>query len=80
MLRRWQLGTPYLDVVADVVKLVQSPVLAAARPVLVIDATGVGEPVVEAVVQQLVANIIAHRPLDHRAVRRALEVQEVVCG
>jgi hypothetical protein len=55
MLHRWQLGTPYTDVVKDVVKLVQSPALAAARPVLAIDATGCGEPVVEAVVQQLAA-------------------------
>lgn len=44
-LRRWQLGTRYPDVVADVAELVRTRVLHGPR--LVVDATGVGRPVVE---------------------------------
>ncbi len=49
-LQRWQLRTPYPAIVADVVKMVnglkpfQSP---DYKPVLAIDATGVGAPVVD---------------------------------
>jgi hypothetical protein len=44
-IRRWPLGTPYPAIVADVVALMTMPVLA--EPALVVDATGVGRPVVE---------------------------------
>jgi hypothetical protein len=49
-LQRWQLRTPYPAIVADVVKMInglepfRSP---DAKPVLAIDATGVGAPVVD---------------------------------
>ena len=46
-LRRWPLRTPYPDVVAEVAALVAAPPLLR-RVVLVVDATGVGRPVVDA--------------------------------
>lgn len=44
-LKRWPLGTPYTAIVDDMAKLVQKPPLRHAR--LIIDATGVGRPVVD---------------------------------
>src|SRR5262249_3705453 len=46
-LKRWALGTPYLDVCNSVARFLAQPELAAAWPVLVADATGVGEAVCE---------------------------------
>jgi hypothetical protein len=46
-LKRWPLGTPYPAIVADVVNFCRLPVLADAC--LIIDRTGVGNPVVEMV-------------------------------
>lgn len=44
-IQRWPLGTPYPKIVADVATMMQSPQLAECA--LVVDATGVGRPVVE---------------------------------
>jgi hypothetical protein len=44
-LRRWPLGTPYTQIVADVSRLVQTPPLK--NQLLVVDQTGVGRAVVE---------------------------------
>jgi hypothetical protein len=44
-LQRWQLGTPYTTVVADVVNLAARPPLPGCP--LIVDATGVGKAVVE---------------------------------
>src|SRR5688572_5548084 len=46
-LERWPLRTPYPKVIADVDALVRNPTLAR-RTTLVVDATGVGRPVVDA--------------------------------
>jgi hypothetical protein len=47
-LQRWPLRTPYPSIVDDVRKMLDSPRLKeAGRPVLVVDATGVGAPVVD---------------------------------
>jgi hypothetical protein len=49
-LQRWQLRTGYPVIVADVVKMINSldPALSPeARPLLAVDATGVGAPVVD---------------------------------
>src|SRR5213080_4767292 len=46
-LERIALGTPYPDVVARVVKVLGSRALAAGHRHLVVDATGVGRPVVD---------------------------------
>lgn len=54
MLKRWPLGTPYLEIVAAVLKLYQTPgFLPPNYPILVVDATGVGVPVCEMVKEQL---------------------------
>jgi hypothetical protein len=45
-LKRYQIGTPYTAIVADVVRIVQRPELQPG-PRLVIDSTGVGAPVAE---------------------------------
>ena len=50
-LQRWDLHTPYRTVVEDVRQLLEQPSLAKMRCVLVLDATGVGRPVVEMVLQ-----------------------------
>jgi hypothetical protein len=51
-LKRWPLGTAYLDLVDQLVKFFQTlPPLS--WPLLVLDATGVGEAVVEAAVRQM---------------------------
>jgi hypothetical protein len=44
-LKRWPLGTPYTTIVAAVVELFHKPTLTGAA--LVVDATGVGRPVVD---------------------------------
>lgn len=44
-IRRWSLGTSYPQIVADVAELKKLPLLAEAA--LVVDATGVGRPIVE---------------------------------
>ena len=44
-LHRWKLGTPYSAIVADLAALAKRPPLPGAT--LVVDATGVGRPVVE---------------------------------
>jgi hypothetical protein len=44
-LRRWPLGTSYVDIVKDVTALLERPPLPGAR--LVVDATGVGRAVVD---------------------------------
>jgi hypothetical protein len=53
-LKRWVLGTPYTQVADDLVRFYRLPVFTVP-PLLCIDATGVGEPVVEMVVERLVA-------------------------
>lgn len=45
-LRRWPLGTPYPEIVADVIQLVARPELAG-KCELAIDGTGCGRPVVD---------------------------------
>lgn len=48
-LSRWKLRTPYPAIVADMIKLMNSSELkmGAERPVLAVDATGVGAPVID---------------------------------
>jgi hypothetical protein len=47
-LQRWPLRTPYPQIVADVAQLVTAPALnSVSVPVLAVDATGVGPPVVD---------------------------------
>jgi hypothetical protein len=48
-LKRWQLGTPYTHIVAELGGLVRQPPLD--HPLLVVDQTGVGAPVVDMVRQ-----------------------------
>jgi hypothetical protein len=55
LLRRWPLGTPYLEVCADVVRLLRAQPLCAAVPLLALDETGVGGAVAEAAVERLAA-------------------------
>ena len=45
-LQRWPLGTSYPEIVADVVQMVRR---LTPAPILAVDATGVGRPVVESV-------------------------------
>ena len=56
-LHRWPLGTPYKDVVSDVVQFFQTATAPAGyrcwKPLLVVDATGVGEAVVEDCYKQM---------------------------
>jgi hypothetical protein len=51
LLRRWPLGTGYLDIAADVARLIKS---LRAPPLLVIDQTGVGLPVARMVFKHLI--------------------------
>jgi hypothetical protein len=44
-LKRWHLGTPYPDIVADVEKILNNPQVAGSR--LLVDQTGVGRAVVD---------------------------------
>src|SRR5262249_10956338 len=44
-LKRWHLGTPYTEIVADVASLFGRPDLSGAT--LIVDGTGVGRPVVD---------------------------------
>ncbi len=47
-LQRWQLRTPYTQIVADTVRLISSPqIQQGKRAVLAVDATGVGAPVID---------------------------------
>lgn len=46
-LKRWNLGTPYQTIAADVATLMTSPKLGDIERALVADQTGVGRPVVE---------------------------------
>ena len=50
-LQRWQLGTPYYSVADDVVTMERRPPLNSRAPLLV-DATGVGRPLVEILQQR----------------------------
>lgn len=53
-LQRWPLKTPYPRIVADVARMVTGPELRGSRPpVLAVDATGVGAPVVDLFKQSL---------------------------
>jgi hypothetical protein len=56
-LHRWPLGTPYKTVVADVVRFFKNIVPyhghRSNTPLLVVDATGVGDAVVESVAEQM---------------------------
>ena len=45
-LRRWPLGTAYRVVVAEAARVFKDPALAAMERYLVVDATGVGRPIV----------------------------------
>lgn len=47
MLKRWQLKTPYTEIVADVQAMLQRPPLRDANPLLAVDQTGVGAAVVD---------------------------------
>src|SRR5262245_46408789 len=46
-LKRYELGTPYPAIVADVAATLQKEPLNQSRSTLVLDATGVGTPVVD---------------------------------
>ncbi len=46
-LRRWELGSRYQQVVADVKEIWNNPAVAQHRRELVVDKTGVGRPIVE---------------------------------
>jgi hypothetical protein len=46
-LKRWPLGTPYRDILAGVIRFLQSPPLVNSPHSLIFDATGVGEAVYE---------------------------------
>ena len=60
-LKRWPLGTPYLDIARSVVKFLQTPLLAATPCWLVADATGVGSAVCEMLKEEIrVARVRAH--------------------
>jgi hypothetical protein len=48
-LHRWPLGTAYTSIVADLTRWYRTQLPAGTTPVLVVDATGVGEAVVEMV-------------------------------
>jgi hypothetical protein len=59
-LQRYELGTSYPTIVASVGELLKKEPLSKANPSLVIDATGVGQPVVDMFVQaELPCEIIA---------------------
>jgi hypothetical protein len=56
-LRRWPLKTSYTTVMAELAEVVQRPPLS--RPVLVVDQTGVGQAVVDCLIQaQLSATVV----------------------
>ncbi|HXJ44685.1 MAG TPA: hypothetical protein VNH18_35690, partial [Bryobacteraceae bacterium] len=57
-LERVPLGTPYMDVVERVAALTMRPALVG-RCVVVVDATGVGAPVVEALRRRLTCEVTA---------------------
>jgi hypothetical protein len=52
---RWPLGTAYPTIAADLVRFLMAPPLAGTRPLLVVDGTGVGVPVVEMLKERLIA-------------------------
>lgn len=52
-LKRWALGTPYLDIARSVVKFLQTPPLSVTSCQLVIDATGVGSAVCEMLKEEI---------------------------
>jgi hypothetical protein len=52
-LKRWPIGTAYMEVVAGVAKFCAQPLFTNTPPLLVVDATGVGEPVAEQVLVKL---------------------------
>jgi hypothetical protein len=52
-LKRWPLGTPYRQIVAEVARFLKTPPLADHCPLLVLDRTGVGEAVAEMCEEQL---------------------------
>jgi hypothetical protein len=58
-LKRWQLGTPYTAIVEDVGRLVREPPLV--NPLLAVDRTGVGWPVVDMLRQARIAALL--RPI-----------------
>ena len=46
-LKRWDLGTSYVHIVADIKKLSQHPRITSDKTILIVDGTGVGRPVVD---------------------------------
>ncbi len=57
LLKRWQIGTKYLDIAAEMVKFLQSPEVVNFQgppPVLVVDETGVGAPIYETLIAEIV--------------------------
>jgi len=58
-LQRWPLGTSYPDIARDVARLLAAPPLYGAGVTLIVDATGVGPPVVDLIREQGVAPIAA---------------------
>jgi hypothetical protein len=54
-LKRWALGTPYTEIVDNLVKFYELPELKASPPLLVVDATGVGAAVCEMIPQTMTA-------------------------
>jgi hypothetical protein len=46
-IKRYQLGTPYISIVSHITDQLRRPEISSRQPRLVIDATGVGNPVVE---------------------------------
>ena len=50
---RWSLGTPYRDIVKAVAGFFKTPPLAGSAPLLVVDATGVGDAVYEMALEQM---------------------------
>jgi hypothetical protein len=55
-LKRWPLGTPYLEIARAVAAFINTPPLCEHRPVLIVDATGVGDAVYEMVRHEMVKN------------------------
>jgi hypothetical protein len=52
LLKRWSLGTPYRQIVAEVAHFLKAPPLCQFYPVLALDATGVGAAVSEMCLEQ----------------------------
>src|SRR5262249_14082809 len=50
---RWPIGTPYRQIVASVARFYRQPPLCQHAPVLVVDATGVGDAVYEMLAEEM---------------------------